>query len=226
MSRNGASLSSSGILMPARAHSRVSARRLAAEGEGDRARVVDAERPRVVRPRAGRRHARRRRARGRRAAPAAASAPVARPPARRRPRRPARRAAATSARNVVRRRAAEQRRLLELLGDDHRDEVRLAARQPPHLLEHGVDASAPPVEDLELGAPCAKSDQRGRMPGSVCRPGMWIARNVPSRIIRAYQSALSAQRRSTRPRARSVFVAGGAAATARTPARSRRPTRR
>ena len=42
-----------------------------------------------------------------------------------------------------------ERAAAELLGDDDRDEVGLAARQPPDLLEHRVDRAAVRVERLE-----------------------------------------------------------------------------
>src|SRR4029079_15592949 len=46
----------------------------------------------------------------------------------------------------------------ELLGDDDRDEVGLAARQAPDLLEHRVDRAAARVEGLEEALPAGEME--------------------------------------------------------------------
>ena len=45
-----------------------------------------------------------------------------------------------------------ERAPLELLRDDHRDEGRLAARQGPEVVDHGVDAAPLRLDDLEVAA--------------------------------------------------------------------------
>ena len=76
-----------------------------------------------------------------------------------------------------------------------------------------------------FGAPSARWNQRGPIPGSLPRRGTWIARNPSGAIVRAKASARSAagSRSSTTSSVR--LRAPGAAATAAAPALNRRPTR-
>ena len=121
--------------------------------------------------------------------------------------------------------SSRERAAPELLGDDDRDEVRLAARQPPDLLEHGVDRAAVRVERLEQRRAAgevepARADPRiAAAPRDVDRAEA-VRRDLPGEGERALGRRVEILDDEQR-----AIAAPGAAATAAAPALSRRPTR-
>ena len=95
-----------------------------------------------------------------------------------------------------------ERAAAELLGDDDRDEVGLAARQPPDLLEHRVDRAAVRVERLEQrravrrgGTSAGRSRGRCRGAGRGSR-GTRPARSSARRRARARPPGRDPRRRA------------------------------
>ena len=117
-------------------------------------------------------------------------------------------------------RGREERAPPELLRHDHRHEVRLAARQPPHLLEDRVHAAVVARQHLEPRL------SPGEVPPARADPGVGVrARARAARadrrrraICRAYQSAPSVATSIESTQSSTSFVG-----RARRPARRRCP---
>ena len=196
-------------MRPARAQSRSkSSRLLVVEGERDRTGVLDPERPRVVeRPHRPGVHVREQDADReplgvRPFGPTLASTTGTSVTT-----TPGSESSRSLSRNDVRARCREERLPVELLGDDDRDEVGLAPRQPPDLLEHRLRPALLGLEDLEprlrlREVPPARPDAGvGVRARRVQRPERTAVRD-----LREYQSAPSVATSSASTQSSTWFV--------------------
>ena len=225
MSRYGASLRSSGSVSPARCHSPLNCSASSrVEGERDRADVLDPERLRVADRAHGagmdvrEQHAddellRRVPLRPRCVVTTGTSVTTT----------PGSESSRSLSRNDVRPAAERSDWRLNCSGTTTRDEVGLAARQAPHLLEQRLHPTLVGREDLELRLllgevppawPNARIGVLARREQRADRPS-W-------RSCRAYQSAPSVATSIDSTQSSTLFVGSRAVRTALTPARSRR----
>src|SRR5207244_5406689 len=94
-----------------------------------------------------------------------------------------------------------ERAPLERLRDEHRDEGRLAARQCPEVVDHGVDAASLRLDDLEVAA------EAGELAEARSDPGIGPAARHVDRVEAVARDLVGVPERLAERRVRSRDVA-------------------